>query len=577
MIKYDPVTHKVVPRHATDEQLAQAVHNINRKVTKDVVTIEMLRAYYAQLIYAAPAFVPSIVMQESDSWQRLALQFDGHRMQALWHLNALMQDPAKHSLVVTKFLAAAPLSGEEVLRQRIADLAVHAQERTTMIVGTEATQDGVYVSIYLKRGDEITSLYAEKHPLKSGTMGHVHLPYTLAGYFTPASAQRLCKLDAIHAAWGRLATNLNLTGKTDSEVSMLREMFACGWDANEKYAAPAQNLCPSCGEVKCDPEGCLGGAGLFCPPPASSVRPIPDGVNSLLSVPVLTKAAEAVEASATVWTGFAMLDAKTCIDAALDAAGYILVQPQSEAHDNLRDRIGQALNDEIESGAESPDWCDSREIDRLADAVMKVIAHPIPDTVFPARDLSKPAEQQGLFEKFQLRRTDGSSDPGGKHYGCRYFVLDMDHDAFAPAALRAYAAECATTHPELARDLTVMFGAQDVARTKLANMSHETIQGWYFDCDGHYIDVEKDDQGKYSILFRDRSNGTDSWLDQADTIDAKRFRWLTEDHDDPVVREKCREILSRMPVLTYSAASADIDAAMKGNHSLSNLTQKDPT
>ncbi len=38
----------------------------------------------------------------------------------------------------------------------------------------------------------------------------------------------------------------------------------------------------------------------------------------LLSDSVLTKAAKEVEASATVWTGFAMLDAKTCISAALN-------------------------------------------------------------------------------------------------------------------------------------------------------------------------------------------------------------------------------------------------------------------
>ncbi len=36
----------------------------------------------------------------------------------------------------------------------------------------------------------------------------------------------------------------------------------------------------------------------------------------------------------------------------------------------LRDGIGQAINDAIASGVDNPDWCDSREIDRLADAVI---------------------------------------------------------------------------------------------------------------------------------------------------------------------------------------------------------------
>jgi hypothetical protein len=42
-------------------------------------------------------------------------------------------------------------------------------------------------------------------------------------------------------------------------------------------------------------------------------------------------------------------------------------------HDNLRDLIGQAISDEIAAGATQPDWCDSREIDRLADAVLAVL------------------------------------------------------------------------------------------------------------------------------------------------------------------------------------------------------------
>ena len=83
---------------------------------------------------------------------------------------------------------------------------------------------------------------------------------------------------------------------------------------------------------------------------------------------------------------------------------------------------------------------------------------------FPERDTSKPAEQQGLFRKFIVTRTDGSSGPGGKHEHCAYFVLDMDHDAHAPAALRAYAEACSATHPQLAADLKARFGeAQPVA------------------------------------------------------------------------------------------------------------------
>lgn len=77
----------------------------------------------------------------------------------------------------------------------------------------------------------------------------------------------------------------------------------------------------------------------------------------------------------------------------------------------------------------------------------------------PERDLSKPAEQQGLFRKFEVCRVDGSDGPGGKHEGCEYFVLDMDHDKHAPAALIAYASACADTHPQLSADLLARFAA----------------------------------------------------------------------------------------------------------------------
>jgi hypothetical protein len=46
--------------------------------------------------------------------------------------------------------------------------------------------------------------------------------------------------------------------------------------------------------------------------------------------------------------------------------------------------------------------------------------------------------------------------------------------------------------------------------------------------------------------------------------DAERYRWLTEDHDSKEMRNRCLEILSRMPVMSYSAACAAIDAARKG-------------
>ena len=54
-----------------------------------------------------------------DEWRRLALQFDGHRLQALWHLKAMLKDPVLHRAQAERFLAEAPLSGEAVLSERI--------------------------------------------------------------------------------------------------------------------------------------------------------------------------------------------------------------------------------------------------------------------------------------------------------------------------------------------------------------------------------------------------------------------------------------------------------------------------
>lgn len=60
---------------------------------------------------------------------------------------------------------------------------------------------------------------------------------------------------------------------------------------------------------------------------------------------------------------------------------------------------------------------------------------------------------QGLYEKFKVERTDGSSAPGCKHETCQYFVLDLTHDVHAKAAIWAYSESCKAQYPELARDL----------------------------------------------------------------------------------------------------------------------------
>jgi hypothetical protein len=66
-------------------------------------------------------------------------------------------------------------------------------------------------------------------------------------------------------------------------------------------------------------------------------------------------------------------------------------------------------------------------------------------------------KDRGLYQKFSsITRADGSSEPGGKHHGCSYFVLDLTHDQYAAAALHAYADACEQDFPALAADLRRM-------------------------------------------------------------------------------------------------------------------------
>ncbi len=59
----------------------------------------------------------------------------------------------------------------------------------------------------------------------------------------------------------------------------------------------------------------------------------------------------------------------------------------------------------------------------------------------------------GLYPKFTVIRNDGTSVLGRKHYGCRYFILDLDHDPYAIPALKAYADACQDRYQKLAKDL----------------------------------------------------------------------------------------------------------------------------
>jgi len=66
-------------------------------------------------------------------------------------------------------------------------------------------------------------------------------------------------------------------------------------------------------------------------------------------------------------------------------------------------------------------------------------------------------ENRGLYGKYELKRTDGRDGPGQKHERCRYFILDLTHDACARPAINAYADAVRAKNPALAYDLDHVF------------------------------------------------------------------------------------------------------------------------
>ncbi len=83
---------------------------------------------------------------------------------------------------------------------------------------------------------------------------------------------------------------------------------------------------------------------------------------------------------------------------------------------------------------------------------------------------------RGIFDKFVVGRVDGSSEPGGKHADCDYFVLDVTHDPFAIPALRTYANACESEYPLLAGDLRVKCRGKGSGLTSEQHLAEVTAE-----------------------------------------------------------------------------------------------------
>lgn len=79
------------------------------------------------------------------------------------------------------------------------------------------------------------------------------------------------------------------------------------------------------------------------------------------------------------------------------------------------------------------------------------------------------ADNRGWYKKFNVTRTDGTDEPGGKHAGCEYLVLDLTHDPHAIAAVRAYVEVIQEARPALARVLESWAAARAETERQKAN------------------------------------------------------------------------------------------------------------
>lgn len=90
---------------------------------------------------------------------------------------------------------------------------------------------------------------------------------------------------------------------------------------------------------------------------------------------------------------------------------------------------------------------------------------------------------RGIYNKFNVRRTDGNDGPGKKHDQCNYFVLDMTHDTHAIPALKAYAKSCREDFPRLADDIDAIVDGNPLVPYK--------AQLWTAPADPHTVLVER--------------------------------------------------------------------------------------
>lgn len=158
--------------HARDQKLsaelvAEAGRTAQQKLRADQMT-EQHRMQAAMNAEARKALVEET--EATDAWRQLALQFDGHRMQALGFLKALLRGEKDMETGARGFIASPPIPGEQVLAARLAAIALQPVPHGWKLVPVEPTQEmlDAYVNqdgrFHSARSDWVAMLAASPAP-----------------------------------------------------------------------------------------------------------------------------------------------------------------------------------------------------------------------------------------------------------------------------------------------------------------------------------------------------------------------------------------------------------------------------
>lgn len=114
---------KCVPVNATRDMVKEAMKFIRHMPT---VSHDRLEVAINAAIAAAPTQPSPAESDNSEGkWRDLALQFDGHRMQAIgWLKVAAERLPDHVSAPIKEFLKSPPLPAQKVLEDRIASISI---------------------------------------------------------------------------------------------------------------------------------------------------------------------------------------------------------------------------------------------------------------------------------------------------------------------------------------------------------------------------------------------------------------------------------------------------------------------